>query len=172
VGALVSLFWTKTEGVRLAITSRPRGWDWLENDIRLLRREGVDVIVSALTQGEAVELALADEGECCRHNGIEFLNLPIEDRSVPSSVGEFSALITSLIEYLDAGKAVAVHCRAAIGRSSMIAPSVLIQRGVPLESAFRLVEEARGCAVPDTPEQRQWVERKWRSFGGRANKGR
>jgi predicted nuclease of predicted toxin-antitoxin system len=29
----------------------------------------------------------------------------------------------------------------------------------PTESAFRSIEESRGCPVPDTHEQRRWVER-------------
>lgn len=28
-----------------------------------------------------------------------------------------------------------------------------------VEAAFREIEKARGCAVPDTAEQKRWVER-------------
>ena len=52
------------------------------------------------------------------------------------------------------GRAVAVHCRAGIGRSSMIVASALIRNGLSPESAFRAIEESRGCNVPDTPEQK------------------
>jgi protein-tyrosine phosphatase len=83
----------------------------------------------------------------------------VEDRSVPSSFSGFSHLVHSLSEYLRTGKAVAVHCRAGIGRSSMIVAAALIQNGFSVETAFRAIEEARGCPVPDTPEQRQWMER-------------
>ena len=55
-------FWIKIEGVRLAIAPRPRGGDWLEDDVRLLQRAGVDVIVSALTPVEAEELGLLGRG--------------------------------------------------------------------------------------------------------------
>ena len=78
-------FWIKTEGVRLAITPRPRGRDWLDDDIRFLQRAGVDVVVSALTPAEVEELGLLEEGHCCQSNGLEFLSFPIEDRSVPPS---------------------------------------------------------------------------------------
>jgi protein-tyrosine phosphatase len=57
------------------------------------------------------------------------------------------------------GKAVGVHCRAGIGRSSLIAAALLIQNGVSPETAFLTIQEARGCPVPDTVEQRNWVER-------------
>jgi protein-tyrosine phosphatase len=90
---------------------------------------------------------------------VEFLSFPIEDRSVPSSFSEFKALVHSVAEYLRGGKAVAVHCRAGIGRSSMIVAAALIQNGFSVDAAFGAIEEARGCPVPDTSEQRQYVER-------------
>src|SRR5436190_8768610 len=41
--SLVNPYWIKTEGVRLAIIPRPRGQDWLPDDISLLQRTGIDV---------------------------------------------------------------------------------------------------------------------------------
>ena len=151
-------FWIKTDGIRLAIMARPRGREWLLDDIRLLQRAGVDVIVSALTAAENEELGLIEERQCCQETGVQFVSFPIEDRSVPSSSDEFKELIDSVVDYLRKGKSVAVHCRARIGRSSMIVASVLIRNGLSAESAFSAIEESRGCSVPDTPEQRQWVE--------------
>lgn len=117
------------------------------------------MIVSALTPPETEELGLLEEAECCRTNGIQFISFPIEDRSVPSSSTSFSELLDSLKGSLAEGKAVGVHCRAGIGRSSLIAAALLIQNGVSPETAFLTIQEARGCPVPDTVEQRNWVER-------------
>jgi protein-tyrosine phosphatase len=122
------------------------------------------VIVSALTPTETEELGLLEEAECCHTNGIRFLSFPIEDRSVPSSSSSFSELLDSLKASLGEGKAVGVHCRAGIGRSSLIAAALLMQYGLSPEGAFLTVQEARGCPVPDTVEQRNWVER-YRSAG-------
>ncbi|HVB36074.1 MAG TPA: dual specificity protein phosphatase family protein [Candidatus Acidoferrales bacterium] len=151
-------YWIKTEGVRLAIVPRPRGQDWLPDDIAFLRRAGVDLVVSALTAVEAEELGLVEESRYCRSNGLEFLSFPIEDRSVPVSFSEFNDLLDSVTESLRKGKAAAVHCRAGIGRSSMIVAAALIRNGLSADAAFNAIEESRGCPVPDTPEQRQWVE--------------
>ena len=159
-------FWMNTEGVRLAITPRPRGEDWLEDDFRLLQCAGVEVVVSALTQAEEKELGLLREGQCCRENGLEFHSFPIEDRSVPSSQNEFDQLLSSVTDYLRKGKAVGVHCRAGIGRSSVVVACALIRSGLSVDCAFWTIQKARGCSVPDTPEQRQWVERYSFRFGG------
>ena len=152
-------YWIKTEGVRLAIIPRPRGHDWLPDDIDLLQRAGIDVVVSALTAAENEELGLVEERQCCQSRGVGFLSFPIEDRSVPNSLAEFTELVNSVAGFLRKGKAVAVHCRAGIGRSSMIVASTLIHIGLSTESAFVSIEESRGCPVPDTHEQRRWVER-------------
>jgi protein-tyrosine phosphatase len=128
-------------------------------DLRMLRQAGVDVIVSALTASEVEDLGLSEEAQGCALAGLVFISFAIEDRSVPTSQVDFSALVNQLLEYSRKGKAIAVHCRAGIGRSSMIAACVLIRNGLSAESAFQAIEESRGCPVPDTPEQRRWVER-------------
>jgi protein-tyrosine phosphatase len=151
-------YWIKAD-VRLGIAPRPRGNDWLGDDVLMLRRAGVEILVSALTASESDELGLSEEQSCCTREGILFVSYPIEDRSVPSSFSEFSKLIESLDNKLRLGKAVAVHCRAGVGRSSIIVAGLLSRNGATPESAFRAIEDARGCSVPDTPEQRQWVER-------------
>ena len=89
-------FWIKRDGLRLAITPRPRGYDWLVDDIRLLKRAGVDVLVSALTPYETEDMGLLEERQCCQNYGLEFLSFPIEDRSVPASFSEFDGLLNSL----------------------------------------------------------------------------
>ena len=146
---------SKTEGIRLSITPRPRGGDWLEDDIRCLQRAGVDVLVSALTPAEAEELGLLEEDRFCQRNGLEFVSFSIEDRSVPPSFNEFDVLLNSVIACLRDGKAVAVHCRVGIGRSSMIVASALIRTGLSVDSAFSAIQEARSCSMPNTQEQRQ-----------------
>ena len=105
---------------------RPRGNDWLPDDLRVLRQAGVDVIVSALTAPEAEELGLVAEARECAQNGMLFISFPIEDRSLPAYPAEFAALVDRLVEYSRNCKSVVIHCRAGIGRSSLIAAGVLV----------------------------------------------
>jgi protein-tyrosine phosphatase len=142
---------------RLAIMPRPRGGDWLEEEIRSWRQSGIDVVVSLLTRDEQTELNLPDEQSLCRANGIEFVSFPIVDRSVPSSAAEFSEQIVNLAEKLRDGKNVAVHCRQGIGRAALVAICLLILSGMEPALAIDRVGAARGCSVPETPEQRQWI---------------
>ena len=142
---------------RLAIMPRPRGGDWLEDEIQSWRRSGVDVVVSLLTREEQTELNLRDEESLCRANSIEFVSFPIVDRSVPSSAEAFSEQVIKLAEQLANGQNIAVHCRQGIGRAALVAICLLTGSGMGPTAAIERVGAARGCVVPETPEQRQWI---------------
>ncbi len=143
---------------RLAIMARPRAGDWLADEIAGWRAEGIDVIVSLLEAGEVEELGLHREAGLCRDLEIEFIAFPVPDRGVPLSTREAMALAEAIVARLNEGKAVAVHCRAGIGRSSLIAACVLVLLGFAPGMAFDLIGKARGVKVPDTEGQRDWVD--------------
>lgn len=46
---------------RLGVVPRPRGGDWLADEVHLWRTSGLDVVTSLLTPDEAAELELQDE---------------------------------------------------------------------------------------------------------------
>jgi len=136
---------------------RPRGGDWLKDEIQSWRRSGVDAVVSLLTPDEVADLGLAEEAELCRANGIQFISFPITDRDVPSSKEAASDVVTKLAEQLVDGKNVAIHCRQGVGRAALIAICLLVFAGIELEQAIQRVVTARGCGVPETSEQRRWI---------------
>jgi len=142
---------------RIAIVARPRGGDWLFDELSALASEGIDVLVSMLTEEEANELGLQRESEECVASAISFENLPIPDRSVPSDRNDFLQHVEQLAEMVQKGRFVGVHCRASFGRSSILVVSVLMRLGWSGEDAFQAVQSARGCSIPDTTEQREWV---------------
>jgi protein-tyrosine phosphatase len=152
-------FWIETGNqLRLAIVPRPRGGDWLDVDILLMKEAGVDVLVSMLPADEAAELGLADEAAACERAGMSYLSYPIPDRDTPSSTTSFMSFVNQLREELHTGRSVAVHCRASIGRSSLLLASVLCTEGFTSQDAFSRLTVARGMQVPDTREQVRWVE--------------
>ena len=143
---------------RLAIVPRPRGGDWLPSEVGCLKADGVDVVASLLETREAAELGLADEACACAANGIDFVSVPVPDRGVPGSTKAFLAVAEDLRNRLAQGSSVGIHCRACIGRAAMLAVVVLVLAGDRLEDAWARVEQARCIPVPDTDEQRRWVE--------------
>ena len=146
---------------RLAIMARPRAGDWLADEIACWQPAGIGLVVSLLEADEVFELGLREEAELCRQHGMEFVSFPIQDRGVPASVDAAHALSRSIMQRLEDDTAIAVHCRAGIGRSSLVAACALVCSGHDADAAFALISEARGLQVPDTEEQREWVA----SFG-------
>ena len=143
---------------RLAIVPRPRGGDWLEEEVCSRQEAGLDVTVSFLTHDENTELELYQEELSCRARGIQFHAYPIQDRGVPASRKATTDLVQQLEKALEAGQSVAVHCRQGIGRSSLIAALLLVSAGIGPEAALTQISQARGCAVPDALEQRNWIK--------------
>jgi protein-tyrosine phosphatase len=153
-------FWVDTGNhLRLAIVPRPRGGDWLEDEVAHIKRAGVDVLVSMLQTDEAAELGLSTEASVCEAVGIVFRSFPIPDRETPPSTASFARFVDDLRTHVHAGRSVAVHCRASIGRFSLLLAALLTVEGFTSDDAFRRLSMARGLQVPDTPDQVRWVER-------------
>lgn len=144
---------------RLAIVARPRGGDWLGDEAAAWRRAGVDVAVSLLEEQEAAQLGLAGEQDAAREQAITFVSFPIPDLGVPFSLMETVSFLCQLAAELEAGRNVAVHCRQGIGRSGLVASAALVTAGASPEEAMKAVSAARGLTVPETPDQRRWMER-------------
>jgi protein-tyrosine phosphatase len=116
------------------------------------------MVVCLLTPGEVDDLGLNEEATRCKEEGISLVSFPIVDRSVPRSREEAEKLLKNLEKALGAGNTVAVHCRQGLGRSALIAAGLLVLRGAKLEEALTRLSASRGCSVPETEEQRKWVE--------------
>ena len=143
---------------RLAIAARPRGGDWLDDEATAWRGAGIDVVVSLLEDDEAAQLDLVNERQASEGRAMSFVSFPIPDRGLPASTEAAIEVIGHIAAQLEAGKNVAVHCRQGVGRSSLIAAGVLINSGLQAEKAIETVSSARGVVVPETLEQRRWIE--------------
>jgi protein-tyrosine phosphatase len=149
------LYWIDTAStLKLAIMARPRAGDWLEDEIAHWKRSGVEVVISLLERDEVDDLGLGIEAHLCKEGGIEYLSFPIADRGLPDDI-DFAMRFAS--EVASKGKSIAIHCRAGIGRSSVMAAAVLISRGTNPAAALSAIEKARGLPIPDTDAQRDWV---------------
>ena len=152
------IFWIEGDPrVGLAIVMRPAGDDWLKEELRALRRGGIDTLVSMLEPWEAAELGLAHEGRLAEEAGVQFLSFPIPDRHTPQQTRAFGQFAAELARRLRAGERIGVHCRGSIGRSTVAAASALVHLGWKPKDALAAIATARHFPVPDTDEQREWI---------------
>lgn len=147
----------------LSIMPKPSP-EWLEEDFRFYKDLGITLVVSLLEEFEAYEIGLQNEHKVAEQFGIEFLSFPIADRGLPESFYEFRQFVSGVYARMMAGEHAAVHCRAGIGRSGLLAGSVLAYEGIEPDQAFSFISEKRGVAVPDTLEQKGWLIENWREL--------
>ncbi len=143
---------------KLALAARPRGGDWLEDEIARWHDSGVDIVLSLLSPDEEQTLGLGNEADAVKAQEMDFLSLPIPDRQVPGSETEVAAAVERLNAKLSAGKNVLVHCRQGVGRTGLVAACLLVSQGLDPRAAVQALSAARGVAVPETREQRQWID--------------
>jgi protein-tyrosine phosphatase len=143
---------------KLAMAARPRGGDWLEDEMADWHGRGLNTVVSFLTQEEELDLGISAEQVEAQAHGLTFISFPIPDREVPASVEEFSRLLAVLDTELTTGKNVVMHCRQGIGRTGLVAACLLASTGIDPRAAMDGLSDARGMTVPETDEQRHWVE--------------
>jgi hypothetical protein len=142
---------------QIAIVPRPKGEDSLEDEMNALREAGIDVVASMLEENEIIQFGLQHEQSAAERAEIIFINFPVPVLGVPLETTTFAEFLVKIEEHLAAGRRVGIHCQASIGRSSVVATSLLIRSGISPDEAWTHVSIARENQVPDTPEQRAWV---------------
>jgi len=141
---------------QLAIMPRPRGGEWLRGEMASLKSRGVTDLVSMLLPAEEIELGLQNESQYCAELGIRFHRHPVPDRGIPLRPG-FDDFIALLLPTLKQHGFIAIHCRAGIGRSSVMAAAFLCRLGLPASDAIALISRARWFDVPDTDAQENFI---------------
>ena len=141
----------------LAIVQRPRPGKYLSRDLADLQADGVQILISLLPQAEAEFLGLGQEQKAARDAGLEFLSFPLPDHDLPPDTDAFRAFVVSLAARLWEHEAVGIHCQGSIGRSTLVAACALIHLGWSPVHALIDITAARGCPVPDTEEQQEWI---------------
>src|SRR5262245_65165290 len=101
---LTQIYWVPLDQRgALGLMPRPRGGDWLEDEISALARAGVSTLVSLLEPAEEEELDLIQERAAAEAVGMTFVSLPIPDRGVPSDSGAGVAVAASVAQAVAAG---------------------------------------------------------------------
>lgn len=136
---------------------RPYGGAMLKEEIESVKTAGADAVVCLLEEKEIEKLLLQEEEALLKALGITYIHFPIADFQLPQPEEALNALVDQLKTLLEKGKSVAIHCHGGIGRSTLIAGSVLISMGLTPLQALELITKARGVKVPDTEEQKQWL---------------
>ncbi len=151
-----------TQPGKLALLPHPRTGNssdnnTLKSELNALRTQGIDRLVSLLTNTESHDLGLANEAALFTALGGEFTAFPIPDMCLPDQPHAFMQLACTLADDIVQGRHIAIHCRAGIGRSGMLGCSVLHYLGMNIDNALAHIGKYRGLRIPDTCEQENWL---------------
>lgn len=129
----------------------------LAEDLAYYMGLGINTIVCLLEKSEMIARGLALEEKLCEELDLRFEHFPIPDRSIPKNLAAFRQLVDKLDLELKRGQHVAIHCYAGIGRTGILAGSLLMRDGMQAHAAIELMSETRGRNMPQTQIQYEFL---------------
>ena len=137
---------------RLLLHSLPGRYEALESVWHQVRSDGVGAIVCLTEHDElrekSYEYALALEAGAVPCPVLPF---EIPDRGAPEDREGFWDLAKAIAVRLHGGVVVLIHCAGGVGRTALLAISVLLALGQPMAEARDLVSRA-GSTVETAPQ--------------------
>lgn len=127
-------------------------------DLDCIRAWGAEVVVSLIEAHEFGLLdvaALPDEVEL---RGMRWLHLPITDRQPPGELFHnlWPSAVAELMNVLQGGRRVFLHCMGGLGRTGTVAACLLIESGMGAEEAIAAVRMSRPGTI-ETALQLEYV---------------
>ena len=137
---------------RLLLHSMPGRFEAIERVWHQLKSDAVGAIV-CLTEEYEIRLKSSTYAEALEAGTVPCSVLPFEIREggVPENRDAFWALANDIANRLQSGEAVLIHCAGGVGRTAMLAVSVLLALGEPMNEAESVVSRA-GSKVETMPQ--------------------
>ena len=137
---------------RLLLHSMPGRFEAIERVWHQVRSEAVGAIV-CLAEKYEIRLKSSRYAEALDAGTVPCSVLPFEIREggVPEDRDAFWAFATDVASRLESGEAVLIHCAGGVGRTAMLAISVLLALGEPMNEAQSVVSRA-GSTVETMPQ--------------------
>lgn len=125
-----------------------------------LAQKGLSLVVDLCDLSQQHPL----EKDFVSKTGLNYLHFPIQDYNIPDDDQKAMEVVDLVAVVLQSGKGVFIHCKGGIGRSSLLACAILLKLGYQPDKATSIVGNGRGKQVPETPVQRQWIDRIYQSY--------
>jgi hypothetical protein len=119
-----------------------------DDDLPVLYSAGIRAVVSLLN--------IPSDASVYESAGFSYLCLPVPDGGAPT-MEQAKEFVRFLGEQRAAGRPVAVHCEAGLGRTGTMLAAYLISDGASAAEAIRRVREVERVAV-ETARQIQFLE--------------
>lgn len=130
----------------------------LATDIAALKNQDIAAVVSLLAQQELVHHGAGDIEALLSQAEIDWHQFPISDFGIPSAevTMRWAETVPQLLQHLQAGQRVVIHCAAGYGRTGMMTAALLVAMGIDAEKAIAVVRAARPGTI-ETLEQEAFI---------------
>jgi protein-tyrosine phosphatase len=137
---------------KLLLHSMPGRFEAIETVWQQVKSEAVSAIVCLVEQYE-IRLKSSAYAEALEVGSVPCSVLPFEicEGGVPEDRAGFWTLANEIAHRLQGGEAVLIHCAGGVGRTAMLAISVLLALGEPIVEAENAVSRA-GSIVETMPQ--------------------
>ena len=137
---------------RLLLHSMPGRFEAIESVWHQVESDGVGALI-CLTEKNEIRLKSSAYADALEAGTVPCSVLPFEIREggVPEDRHAFWTLASDIANRLQCGEAVLIHCAGGVGRTAMLAVSVLLALGEPMKAAESVVARA-GSTVETMPQ--------------------
>ena len=130
----------------------------LADSLATLKQAGASAVISLMPASELAANGAEDIGKQCQVQDMAWFHLPVADEQVPlEDFGQgWKACKQSILERLNAGQDIAIHCKGGSGRTGLIAARIMVEAGIPRADAIALVQALRPKAIQH-PAHINWI---------------
>jgi protein-tyrosine phosphatase len=102
-------------------------------------------VITLMPIHEMQENKAADLPAVCAELGMAWFHFPVEDDAAPADefASQWALHSTEILQMLDEGKTIAVHCKGGSGRTGLMIGKLLVKRGISPEAAMVAVQKVR-----------------------------
>jgi len=140
----------------LFLSDKPANDNEIDYFIDFYISEKVKTIAVLIPESDILDFYSVGLLKSYRDKGFNVIHYPIEDYSIPEQLDSFHSFILEITSRLNKGNLL-IHCSAGIGRTGLVASSILISKGMSVDKAIRQIREVRPGSVENT-EQRDFLE--------------